>query len=127
MYESTGTLKYFTQSASVLIDPDIYFYYRSLIPQAKRPPNGQRYPAHISVVRRQKPTNPSVWGKYEGRLVKFHYENVVRFGTIYCWLNVYSTELEEIVNELGLPPPNPIYNPDGRRCFHITLGNFKDL
>lgn len=129
LFESTGVLKYYENpyKAVVIIDPGIYLYYRALIPPARRM-NGQRHAPHISVVRKQVPSNLDVWRKYEGRLVKFQYENVIRFGSVYCWLNVYSPELEEIVAELGLPAHNRVTAPpDGRRCFHTTLGNFKVL
>ncbi len=123
-------MRYFENpyKAVVFVDEGIYHYYRALIPHTQKPQNGQRHPPHISVVRKQIPTNLAAWGKYEGQPISFQYENIIRFGSVYCWLNVYSKELEDILVELGIPPHNPITAPpDGRRCFHITIGNNKEL
>lgn len=113
---------------NVMVDPGIVEYYRALVPKYVGL-NGTRYPAHISVVRRETPKNPEFWGKYEGEEVKFAYSNAVHNGKIYFWLNAFSERLEEIRLELGLPVSTEYTRPpDGyTKCFHITLGNLKDL
>lgn len=127
---SIGVLKYSKElrSLRVEVDPGISDYYRSLIPKwiVTRK---QMYEPHISVVRKEiiPASNISLWGKYEGEEIEFYYSNIVRFGTVYCWLNVFCEKLEKIRLELGLPVDS-IYTrpPDGfAKTFHMTLGNNK--
>lgn len=119
-HKSTGILEYGNGNSglklTVKIDPNIYFYYRSLIPKAICL-NHQKFEPHISVVRKEIPQNMNFWGKYEKEKVEFEYDSFVYHGEIYYWLNAYSKRLEEIRLELGLPL--------SRKIFHITLGNIK--
>jgi hypothetical protein len=127
-YTSTGILKYFPNKLILEIDQGIVDYYRWFIPKSIKI-NRQMYPAHISVVRKENPGRPQVWGKYEGKAIEFIYSNIIYNCSIYFWLNVYSKELEKIRLELGLPIDS-IYSrpPDGAiRTFHITIGNLKNL
>lgn len=112
----------------VEIDREITDYYCSLIPKYTVF-NRQAYAPHVSVVRREVPPNLALWGKHEGRDIKFAYSNIVHFGPTYCWLNIFSNELEDIRTELGLPVSTEYTRPpDGyTKCFHTTLGNFKNL
>ncbi len=109
-------------------DQGIVDYYRALLPKYIKP-NPQRYSAHVSLVRHETPVILDAWGKREGQPVEFHYTNHVFFGKVYCWLNVFCTELEEVRKELGLPVSSEYTRPpDGfTKCFHLTLGNFKDI
>lgn len=109
------------------IDPGIAEFYRALIPKHItfiKP----MYAPHVSIVRKEIPTNVAVWGKYQGELVEFWYSPYIFFGKIYCWLKVQSVRFEEIREELGLPRHSHITRPpDEQPCFHTTLGNFKHL
>jgi hypothetical protein len=111
--------------AVVEIDPEIANYYRSLIPKHitfKKP----LHPAHISVVRKAIPENMEFWGKYEGEIITFEYDPYICFSEKYCWLRCYSTRLEDIREELGLPRHSPVTRPpDETPCFHTTIANFK--
>ena len=109
------------------VDQAIMDLYRSLIPKAIQT-NKPMYPAHISVVRKETPTNTSVWMKHDKEIIRFFYSPIIHLGNLYCWLNVYCHRLEEIRQELGLPVHSRITNPpcEGfKQCFHITIGNFK--
>lgn len=128
--KSSGVLKYSPEpnNLRVVVDPEIYKYYRSLIPKwFKTQP--QMYEPHVSVVRRE-PVIPNiaVWGKYEGEEIEFEYSHEVFAGEVYCWLNVFCVRLEEIRRELGLRIDSPFTRPpDGyEKCFHMTLGNRKN-
>lgn len=129
MFNSTGILKYHNNPYKLIveIDQNICDYYRSLIPKWIKT-NRQMYSAHISVVRNEVPVNLEHWGKYEGEEIEFLYENEIKFGAVYCWLNVWCKRLEEIRLELGLPVSSPYtLPPEGfAKCFHSTLGNFKN-
>lgn len=111
----------------VNVDQQISEYYRSLIPKYISL-NKQRYPAHISVVRKEVPVNLEFWEKYDGQEVEYFYSPIVCFGRVYCWLNVFSQRLEEIRLELGLPVSSEYtLPPEGFvKCFHMTIGNFKN-
>ncbi len=129
MYRSSGVLTYVTDPLKVvlLIDRGIYDYYRSLIPRYKSP-NPQRYPPHVSVVRNETPRLDH-FGRHEGLEVEFEYDGIVREGSVYFWLNVFSTRLEEIRVELGLPVSSEFtLPPEGfTKCFHTTIGNKKRI
>jgi hypothetical protein len=130
MFTSTGILKYHDNPYKLIveIDQNISDYYRSLIPKWIKS-NRQMYSAHISVVRNEMPINLQYWGKYEGEEIEFIYTPGVQFGKVYCWLNVWCKRLEEIRLELGLPVSSQFtLPPEGFvKCFHTTLGNFKQV
>lgn len=130
MYSSSGYLIYEIDNSghklNVIVDRDLSNYYRALIPKYidVQP---QKYPPHISVVRKETPIHLDKWNCYNGEEVEFFYDGIIRFGQVYCWLNVFCVRLEEIRLELGLPVSS-IYTkpPEGFiKCFHMTLGNFK--
>lgn len=131
LHTSIGTLHYsvgHSHSLRVNIDQGIMLYYRALIPKSIST-NKPMYEAHISVVRKETPVHLDHWEKYEGHEVEFQYEPIVRFGEVYCWLNCFSVRLEEIRVELGLAV-HSLYTlpPEGfKKCFHSTIGNFKEL
>lgn len=131
-FKSIGVLRYenaknYDYKLALYIDPEISRYYRALIPKwIKSSP--QMYPPHISIVRKEIPPNLEFWGKYEGKKIEFEYEPVIKFGRVYCWLDCFCNRLEEIRLELGLPVDSRYtLPPEGfRKCFHSTLGNFKN-
>lgn len=132
LFKSVGILKYESARAydyklALYADQGISDFYRSMIPKWIAVPKPQMYPAHISIVRKEVPQNLEFWGKYEGERVEFYYENEVKFGKVYCWLNCFCNRLEEIRSELGLPVDSPYtLPPEGfYKCFHMTIGNFK--
>jgi hypothetical protein len=133
LFKSKGILKYGgNHSLRVLCDQQLADYYRHLIPKSYGVQRG-RWPAHITVVREvngeeiDKPTDFTAWMKHEGEEIEFHYENIVRQGKIYFWLNIFCVRLEEIRSELGLPISSRYtIPPEGfTKCFHMTLGNTK--
>ena len=128
LYKSTGPLLYEGSKLIVAVDPHVALFYRSLIPKYYGV-TGQRYSPHISVVRKETPPNMDAWKKYEGLPVDFYYDPIIDNDDRYWWLNVYSTRLEEIREELGLPNVNMYLTPpDGfKKVFHMTLGNTKEL
>jgi hypothetical protein len=129
-FPSSGELRYSIQEGYgyrlvVDVDPGIHQLSRALIPKSARVARPM-YPPHISVVRKQVPTILEAWGKHEGRVVEFEYDNWIFNDETYWWLRVYSKELEEIRVELGLLPHSHwTVGPDGERCFHTTVGNNK--
>ena len=130
--QSTGILRYsnipeYGYKLIVEVDPQLARYYRSLVPKYVGL-NGSRYPAHISVVRKEFPPNLSVWGKYEGEEIVFSYDTDIKIGKVYYWLNAFSTRLEEIRIELGLPTSSEYTRPPEGfiKCWHITIGNLKE-
>lgn len=131
MFASSGQLRYVRGPAggyklTVEVDQGIVNYYRSMMPKWIDT-NSQMYAAHISVVRKEVPPLTDAWGRYEGELVEFFYQHTVYRGEVYFWLNVFSTRLEDIRVELGLPiderytPPPPGF----RKTFHVTVANCK--
>jgi hypothetical protein len=132
LYDSKGILRYSIVDIGyrliVEVDQGISEYYRSLIPKYKDV-RGQRYRAHISVVRKEVPPRLENWGKYNGEEVEFCYNSCVRWGTVYYWLDAYSKRLEEIRVELGLPISSEYTRPPDsfEKVFHITIGNRKEL
>jgi hypothetical protein len=129
LHRSTGILEYSNGNGyglRVVIDPEISRYYRSLIPKYIVS-NVQMYAPHISVIRKEVPPSLAAWKRHHGVEVEFEYENIVRFGSVYVWLNCFCFRLEEIRKELGLEVHSHYtLPPDGfSHCFHCTIGNFK--
>lgn len=132
LYESSGPLRYsqgnFGYRLVVDVDKELAEYYRSLIPKWIST-NKQMYPPHITVVRcyKELPVNLKPWGKYEGEIINFQYENIVHSGKVYFWLNVFCKRLEVVRAELGLPVTSEYTRPpEGYlKCFHCTIGNIK--
>lgn len=127
-YQSKGILDYSGENRLVLnIDLGINAYYRALIPKSL-PNLKPRYAAHITVVReyKEKVINREFWGKYQDEEVEFYYSPEIRCEGNYFWLDCFSTRLEEIRSELGLPlvsirePPFP-----WKKRFHTTLAIFE--
>ena len=131
MQKSTAILKYSVVDVGHRlvgeIDQELADYYRALIPKWHYVQR-QKYGAHVSIVRKETPVHLEHWGKHEGEEVEFIYDTEVKFGAVYCWLNVFCVRFEEIRLELGLPVSSQYtLPPDGFvKCFHSTLGNWKN-
>lgn len=126
IYPAKGILQYSDHKLVANVDQELSDYYKSLIPKYINV-NPQRYPAHISIVRKEVPVHREFWGKYEGESVEFFYSPAIRSGTVYFWLDVFSQRFEEIRLELGLPVRTEYtVPPDGFiKTFHLTIGNMK--
>ncbi len=132
LYKAKGTLHYSEGKWLKLHVPhSIILYYKWWINKAlhvkvSTPTHG----AHITVVTgkcnpiTRVPYEPIVdkknWGKYENQSVSFTYDPYIHEGDVYFWTTVYSEELGDIREELGLPRER--YHP-----YHITVGNKKNL
>ncbi len=129
-YPSTGVLSYSGDDKMVVnVDQGLVEYYRALIPKCIDWTQ-QKYRAHITVVRtgREQPADRTFWAKYDGERIQFLYSPVVRFGTVYIWLNVLCKRLEELRTELGMVVRSEYTRPpEGfENFFHITLANMKE-
>jgi hypothetical protein len=118
-----GILKVESDKIYVEVDPGIVLLTRALIPPARRP-RPQRYPPHISVVR-----NECFPQRYiREREVWFTYDPAVVEGEVYWWLRCWSLDLTSLRLSLGLPMSSEWSRPPGNEdCFHITVGNTKEL
>jgi hypothetical protein len=126
MYSSIGTLKYHDEKLIVEVDQQLGKYYFNLVPKWFKI-HPQKYPPHISVVRKEIPPNKQHWKKYDGEAIEFLYDTFIHNDEAYFWLNAFCTRLEEIRLELGLPVSSPYTRPPSgfHKCFHITIGNTK--
>jgi hypothetical protein len=106
LFKSTGILRYSNDPYRLVldVDPEISRYYRSMVPKI-HVLNPQKFAPHVTVVRAEHevPLQLDAWGRYEGESVDFEYEPTIYHGTIYFWLNVFCTRLEDIRKELCLP------------------------
>jgi len=133
-FVSTGKLVYSDEPLSkpltpykliVEVDPELANFYRNTIPK-KFAVNRSKFPPHISVVRKEIPTNIKFWKKYDNKPIEFEYYDYVFNDETYFWLNAYSKELEDIRVELGLTAMSDLTKPpDGSYTFHITITNIK--
>lgn len=101
-------------------DPEIGRYYRYLYRIGAYKNLGRpSWKEHITVVRNEEPPNKHLWEKYEGEIVEFSYGHDIIDNSVYYWLAVQSSRLDEIRVELGLSkiPEFP---------FHVTIGNSLD-
>lgn len=129
-FKSVGKLEYFNSDYKLLVnvDPDIAKYYLKMIPRWVAEPKHQRHSTHITVIRNEKPLYLEHWEKYKDKEIEFTYSPYVYTDNVYFWLNTFSTELELIRIELGLPISSEWSRPPNNApCFHITIGNMKTL
>ena len=122
MYNGTAQLKYYKTWIIAWTDPEIGRYYFNWISKAKCPQRQMR-PSHITVVRMapiERPTNLDAWGKYNDKTISFTYDNLIYFQHPYFYLKVWSPDIGEIRQELGLAEFR-----EGYYCYHITIGNVK--
>ena len=128
IYSSTAVVKYENDKVYALVDQQISDYYRSLIPKYiyVQP---QRYKAHITIVRSGKERVPNMifWGKYEGVIINFEYNSEIKSDLRYFWLDVFSNDIGNIREELGLERFRNDLTFGGiqRTSYHITIGNKK--
>lgn len=132
LHPSIGTLRYSviddgTSKLIVEVERDIAFLAKALAPRYLRL-NGQRFPPHISVVRKERVSDHPRWGRYEGQTVAFEYGSFVFNDERFYWLRARSDALVEVRLELGLRSHSRwSMPPDGSRWFHITIGNVRDI
>ena len=124
MYKGKAKIQYFKSWIIAWTDKDIINYYYSLIPPAKYP-SRPRSVAHITVVRMEpKETvgqeGKSLWRRHQNRVISFSYDGVINYQKPYFFLHVWSDEIGQIREELGLPKYR-----QGFDCYHITIGNTK--
>lgn len=128
MYYSTGILKYGPKPRIVVfVDRDLANYYRSFIPKSYKV-QPQKYPPHITVVRSkyEKINNLKNWNKYDGETIEFSYSGIIKFDGTYFYLDVQSERLGDIREELGMPRFR-FNDINDKQCYHITIGNLKDV
>lgn len=128
MFKASGPLRYGPGIRMIVeVEQGIADYYRKMIPKYYYV-QPQMYNAHITVVRTAKetPQNMSVWGKYEGEIIPFTYENEILTNGIYWYLNVQSNRIGYIREELGLPRFRFGDLGSDKKCYHITIGNVKN-
>jgi hypothetical protein len=78
---------------------------------------GTPHSTHISVIKGERPKYPEFWKYRDKEWINFEYEPAPYSDNgKHVWINVYSEELREIRNKLGL---------SDRRRFHITIGRFR--
>jgi hypothetical protein len=123
--KSKGILRYKgTDSNWVVLDIDneIARYYRTHIPKHIRF-NIPKYEPHITVIngKYESLTQMGAWGRHEGEEIEFEYDNEIKFGEPYIWLEVRSKRFEEIRTELGV---GDFF--DKTKWFHITIANTKE-
>ena len=129
MFTSSGIIRYFDIPLKVIVevDPEIVNYYRALVPKWITI-NKQLHLPHISVIRNEVPTIWNKWKQRDGEKIDFQYSHDIKHGKVYYWLEAYSSDLEDLRVELGMSANSDITRPpDHHDCFHITIGNMKEI
>lgn len=111
-----GTKHFDPNWALLLVEEDIPMYYGWILKKYGIPtlPN-KLWNAHISVIKGEECKNKKLWDK-EFPLVEFWYSNIIRWHHKHAWIDVFSPEMSEIREKLGLLP----------KCFfHLTIGLVK--
>ena len=123
MFDGYGKLLYYPSWWLIVkVDEDVCRYYRNLIHFHNRPLrlNPSKHGAHITVIagKYEKPDEEHeyLWGKWEGEHIHFGYSSEIDTNDEYFWAPVKCTRIEDIREELGLPPK--ILHP-----WHLTVGN----
>lgn len=126
-HKTTGRLKYDPRKntkhyepwwALLLCEEEIprlyaWFLLRHGVPTE---PTNKLWGAHVSVIKGQKPPDEKLWGRKKNHTVEFWYTNQIRWNHTHAWLDVWSPEMSEIRESMGLPP---------KVFYHLTLGRLK--
>jgi hypothetical protein len=73
--------------------------------------------SHVSVIKGQEPNDKAAWGRDEGKRVEFWYTDKIRWDNDkHAWLDVFSPQMCQIREGIGLP---------GKSFYHLTLGRLK--
>jgi hypothetical protein len=86
------------------------------IVKAKTKVTGSAWGSHVSVVKNEIPPNIKYWKAYQNKKIYFEYDpQYLNSNKKHWWIKVFSKELDDIREELGLPiePNSPL---------HITIG-----
>lgn len=116
---TTAKIGVYSRWAVAYIDQGIVDFYFSLIPKARYVAR-QRWPAHVTVIRKDKERFTKKIKQYDGCEVEIKYNPTIVYQEPYYFLDAWSDELGEIRESVGLPKYREPYN-----SYHITLGNVK--
>jgi hypothetical protein len=126
MFTGHGKLHYHTNWLMLYTDDEIGKYYRALL-RSQEPwlkLNIPMHGMHVTVVPgkyENPPKKDEYWGLYENEIVSFTYDGVVsHWHDYYYGMRIYSSRIEDIREELGLPRILPVF-------WHVTIANTKGL
>ena len=127
MFQAHGIIKYYKNWCMAWLDEDdLLAYYRALLPKAWGVCPPMR-PAHVSIVRLFEEYNPKNWGKYDSQTIVVDYEPGVYTDGTYFWLDCWSDEIGYIRRSLGLSTFRERDGFSNYDCYHITIGNLKNV
>lgn len=111
-----GTKHFEPWWALVICDDEIIRYYAWFLKKWGKPVDlSTLWKTHISWIKGDEPPHKRMWGKRQ--MVKFYYTNQIRFDNHkHAWLDVYSPDLSNLRQELGLP---------AKERYHLTIGRFR--
>ena len=120
MIQGRAILKYYSSWCIAYVDKAFGDYYFALAPRywnLQRP----KEQAHITIVRKdiETPTYNN-WGFRDGKDILFEYEPIIKTDELYAWIDVFSDEIGNLREVLGLPRFRK-----GFDRYHLTVGNFK--
>lgn len=116
---TSASIRVYSRWAVAYIDQGIVDFYLSLIPKA-RYVTRQRWPAHLTVIRKDKEEFTIQIKKYDGCAVEVKYSTDIIYQEPYYFLNAWSDEIGKIRESVGMPAYREPYS-----SYHITLGNVK--
>lgn len=113
-----GTKHFEPWWALLICDKDIAGYYSWHLKKFGIESNtANLWGIHISITRGEEPPNKELWNKQNGKLFNFGYDGFIRFDNgEHAWIDIYSEELSNFRESLGLIPKNK---------FHLTIGRLK--
>jgi len=127
MYHGTGTIqfdplkgtKHFDPWWALLVcDKGIADYYAWFLKRYGIEVNtASPWGTHISIIKGDCPPDLADWGKHEGEEMRFEFKNFVRYDNgKHAWLDVYSQDLSDFRQDLGLSE---------KKWFHLTVGRLR--
>ena len=80
---------------------------------------------HVSVIRGEKPPNPSKWGELNGATVELEYEPIMRETEGFVWCSVECPQALKIRESFELPrhPEPPLHLTIGNRNYETSDGS----
>ena len=120
MIEIPARVVYYDNYCVAYLDREFSRFYFSLCPKYLRAKT-QRYTTHITIVRLGIETANNNWLYRDQEIISIWYSPIIYSDNTYLFLDAWSDDISEIRIKLGLPQYR--FN----NCYHITIGNVKDV
>lgn len=125
-FKAFGILRFCKETSKLYVEIENEFskLYRAFLPKSISW-NIPKFNPHISVIRNEEFSTQKIENLID-KEIEFECSSNIQIGEVYIWLNVFSSDLEEIRVLCGLKNHSELSKPPcGSNNFHVTIANRK--